>query len=68
VDGIYDHASGLDAAALIGSTYRNLHNLFDKQSHKTFNGVPIDLRPRRWRSDGLAAKIGQLCLKHATYT
>jgi hypothetical protein len=30
VDGIHDHASGLAAAALIGSTYRNLHNLFDK--------------------------------------
>jgi hypothetical protein len=35
VDEIHDHASGLDAEALIGSTYRNLHNLFDKQSHKT---------------------------------
>jgi hypothetical protein len=30
VDGIHDHASGLEAAALIGSAYRNLHNLFDK--------------------------------------
>jgi hypothetical protein len=30
VDGIHDHASGLEAVALIGGAYRNLHNLFDK--------------------------------------
>jgi hypothetical protein len=30
VDEIHDHASGLDAVALIKGAYRNLHNLFDK--------------------------------------
>jgi hypothetical protein len=35
VDGIHDHASGLEAAALIGSAYRNLHNLFDKHMPKS---------------------------------
>ena len=30
MDEIHDHASGLEAAALIESAYRNLHNLFDK--------------------------------------
>jgi hypothetical protein len=40
VEEIHDHASGLDAAALIGSTYRNLHNLFDKRSRVKIANAP----------------------------
>jgi hypothetical protein len=35
VDGIHDHASGLEAAALIRGAYRNLHNLFEKHMLKS---------------------------------
>jgi len=42
VDGIHDHASGLEAAALIGGAYRNLHNLFDK--HMPFPHAPLAAR------------------------
>jgi hypothetical protein len=46
VEKIHGHASGLNAAALIGSAYRNLHNLFDKPSRVYRSGLsdttPID--------------------------
>jgi hypothetical protein len=35
VEKIHGHASGLNAAALIESAYRNLHNLFDKPSRES---------------------------------
>jgi hypothetical protein len=45
VDGIHDHASGLEAAALIGGAYRDLHNLFDK--HMPFPDTPLTGATRR---------------------
>jgi len=52
VDEIHDHASGLEAAALIGGAYRNLHNLFDKHTphvsiHAPLGAVTIVYSPER---------------------
>jgi hypothetical protein len=44
VDGIHDHASGLEAAALIRGAYRNLHNLFDKHMPHVSIRAPLGAR------------------------
>jgi len=47
VDGIHDHASGLEAAALIKGAYRNLHNLFDKHMPHVSVHAPLGDVTRR---------------------
>jgi hypothetical protein len=57
VDGIHDHASGLEAAALIESAYRNLHNLFDKH-------MPLLYAPRG-RNALWCGRSVKPCVNHA---
>jgi hypothetical protein len=63
VEKIHGHASGLNAATLIESAYRNLHNLFDKPSRGYRIGLsdttPIDVErlKKRTNSSLFATKL-----------